>query len=221
MFNQATIYDKDGNVVKRGVFPTLLMTTMAKIDDVSEIVTIDAKEEGDLVYVVGAVTKKDMGGSEYYNMYSEKAGKEFNIGNVSDEDVSSVFDTFKKMNKARRLMQSAKYVEAGGLMTAVRDTAMAGEIGIEFDADKVNSKGKMLLNELLYSETEGRFLVTVKYEDRREFERIFEGKYSRIGEVKGDSLVMKKGGKEILNENVDNLLSIYHKTEDTEERRAA
>jgi phosphoribosylformylglycinamidine synthase len=221
MYNQATNYDENGNEVKRGVFPTILMTTAAKIDDVNNIVTIDAKQEGDLVYVVGSVTNADMGGSEFVNMYGERMGIEFHVGEISDEDISEVYDTFERMNIANkdRLLQSAKYVEAGGLVNAVKDTAMAGELGIEFDISDIDSENSyMLLHEKMYSETEGRFVVTIKKENQKQFEKLFEGKFSQIGTVKGNEFRMYNEGMELLSESIDDMLAAYHKTE---ERRLA
>lgn len=212
MYNQATMFDENGNSVKRGVFPTILMTTFAKIDDVSNITTIDAKEEGDYVYVVGSKTKADMGGSEYYNWLSERTGTEFNIGRVSSESIEDVFETFGKMNNAcnERLLNSAAYVEAGGLMTAIKNTAMAGEKGIEFDIDMLDKEEGMRLHEIMYGETEGRFLVTVSEANKARFEELFAGKYSPIGVIKGDEIKMKYRGNEMLSEKVGLMLGIYH-----------
>jgi len=215
MYNQATVYDEQGNVVKRGVFPTILMTTVSKIDNVDDIVTVDAKSQGDLVYIVGARTKADMGGSEFFNMYSEDVGTEYNIGKVSDENVLDVYETFRMMNQAQksRLVQSAKYVEAGGLVTAVKETAMAGQLGIELDLDSVRQDKGLKSYELMYGETEGRFLVTVKPEDKDKFERIFSGKCSLVGSVKGEDFVLRKDGDVLLSEPIDELLKVYHKME--------
>jgi len=219
MYNQAEVYDEAGNVVKRGVFPTILMTSFAKIDDVSDIVTISAKSEGDLVYVVGSKTKADMGGSEYMNMHSEQTGIELNIGQVSDENMGEVFDTFKKMNKAKDngILQSAKYVEAGGLAMAIKDTATAGDWGIQFNMDNLDKAEGIELYEAMYGETEGRFLVTIKPEEQQAFETLFEGKFSRVGEVKGKIYQMKHEGETILDECVGKMLSIYHKIEPIED----
>lgn len=212
MYNHATMFDENGNSVKRGVFPTILMTTFAKIDDVSNITTIDAKEEGDYVYVAGSRTKADMGGSEYYNWLSERTGTEFNIGRVSSESIEDVFETFGKMNNAcnERLLNSAAYVEAGGLMTAIKNTAMAGEKGIEFDIDMLDKEEGMRLHEIMYGETEGRFLVTVSEANKARFEELFAGKCSPIGVIKGDEIKMKYGGNEMLSEKVGQMLGIYH-----------
>ncbi|MBR9691631.1 hypothetical protein GOV06_02495 [Candidatus Woesearchaeota archaeon] len=210
MYNQATMYDKDGNVVKRGVFPTILMTTMAKIDNVDDLVTIDVKEEGNLVYVVGASTKDNLGGSEYHNMYGERVEDDLHIGKVSDEDVSDAFDTFKKINKSNKLLQSAIYIEAGGLAMAARSSAMAGERGIDLNLNRVHQEDNLTWREQMYSETEGRFLVTINAGNKTEFEKIFDEKYSLVGVVGGDSLRISQGTNELISESVDDLLGVYH-----------
>ncbi len=212
MYNQAAMFDENGNLVKRGVFPAIFMTTFAKIDNASNITTIDAKDEGDYVYVVGSKTKADMGGSEYYNWLSEKTGTEFNIGRVSSESVEDVFETFAKMNAAcnEGLLNSSAYIEAGGLMTAIKNTAMAGEKGIEFDIDMLDKEEGMQLHEIMYGETEGRFLVTVSEANKARFEELFAGKYSPIGVVKGDEIKMKYGVREMFSEKVGTMLGIYH-----------
>ena len=214
MYNQAKIYDEEGNVVQRGVWPTLFMLTAAKMDDVSKIVTIDAKKEGDIVYVVGATTKADMGGSEYLNMLGEANDIEYNIGQVSDEDITDVMDTYKKMNTAvdAGMLQSSMYVEAGGLMTAIAHSAMAGNIGMEISMDNVHCEEGLNGYEIMYGETEGRFLVSVSSEQREEFERLMGKKASCIGVVKGDSLIVRdKQVIEVISENVEDMLNVYHK----------
>jgi len=218
MYNQAKVYDDKGNIVERGVFPTIFMTTFAKIDEVTDIVTVSAKTQGDLVYVVGSKTKADMGGSEYMNMHSEQTGEEFNIGQVSDENMADVFDTFRRMNKAKDvgMIQSAKYVESGGIAMAVKDTSTAGEHGIEFDMSKLDKEDGIQLYEAMYGETEGRFLVTIKPGEQKAFESLFEGKFSKVGEVKGTTYQMKHEGETILDEGVGKILSIYHKIEPVE-----
>jgi len=218
MYNQALIYDEDGNIVRKGVFPTILMTTFAKIDNAGDVITVDAKAEGDLVYVVGSTTKGEMGGSEYMNMYSEATGTEYNAGEVSDESIPDVFKTFNKVDEANKkgMFESSIYVESGGVVMAVADTARAGELGIEFNIDKVhkdNENNEIELYQAMYGTTEGRFVVTIKPEKKKEFESLFKDKYSKIGVVKGSKLTMKNNGETVLDEDVGKMLSVYHRRE--------
>jgi len=212
MYNQATVYDENGNKVQRGIFPEIQMITFAKIDDASKIVTIDAKREGDIVYLVGSKTKLDMGGSEYANMYAEKLGIDFRVGDVSNENITEVYDTFTKMNKAQKkgLLQSAKYVEAGGLAIALKDTACAGELGIEASTENLYTSG-LKINDMLFGETEGRFLITVRPQDRANIEKVFDGKYTQIGVVKGKDLVIHNSREVLIRKGTDEMLKTYHK----------
>ncbi len=214
MYNQATVYDKNGNKIERGVFPMLFMTTIAKIDDVSKIVTADVKQKGDLIYVVGAKTKADMGGSEFNNMWSEKDGIEYHVGNVSREKSEDVLDTYKRMNVAQLngLLQSAQYIGDGGLALALKDAAVAGMKGIEADFSKVHKDNSITNNdELMYSVTEGRFLVTVKAENKDQFEKMFKNKISRIGIVNGkESLTFKDGRDELMDVSLKEMVESYH-----------
>lgn len=212
MYNQAKVYDEKGKEVKRGVFPTLLMISLGKMDDISKMVTADAKDTGDLVYVVGSKTKSDLGGSEFMNLYSELSGNEFNVGKVSDENISDVYDTFRKMNAAvnNGFLKSSKYIEAGGLAIALRDTAMAGEKGVIFDVDRVHKDTTCGIDDVLYSETEGRFLVTISKDKKEKFENLFNGKYSRIGEITDSNFVAKNNGRSLFARNISGMLSVYH-----------
>ena len=50
---------------KISIPPTILFSTIGKIEDVRKAVTMDAKRPGDMVYVLGE-TRKELGGSEWY-----------------------------------------------------------------------------------------------------------------------------------------------------------
>jgi len=189
------------------------MNTFAKIDDIDKIVTIDAKQEGDLVYVVGSTTKADMGGSEYMNMHSERIGEEFNIYKVSDESIEDCYATFEQVNQAtdEQILQSCQYVEAGGLAIALRNTAMAGEIGMDVNIANVLQAEDLQDYQLMYSETEGRFLVTVKAEHQDQFQKIFGVRCSLIGRTGGDNITIRRGETELVSESLDARLKSYHK----------
>ncbi len=55
--------------VKISIPPTLLFSTIGKIEDVRKAVTMDAKRPGDLVYVLGE-TYPELGGSEWYALHN-------------------------------------------------------------------------------------------------------------------------------------------------------
>ncbi len=50
---------------KISIPPTVLFSTIGKMDDVRKAVTMDVKRPGDRVYVLG-ITRDELGGSEYF-----------------------------------------------------------------------------------------------------------------------------------------------------------
>lgn len=214
MFNQATIYDEKGNVVKRGVFPTLLMITMSKLNFAGNVMTVDAKHEGDFIYIVGEPTGADFGGSELYNMYGEMRGEILNVGRVSNVPYSNFYETCRRMKAAhdQGILQSARYVEAGGVTIALRDTACAAERGVHVDLGAVHSEQGIGPREKLHGETEGRFIITAKPHDAGAIERRFRNSgCSLIGVVTGDQLRIDSPGYEsLVAPRVAGILSEYH-----------
>ena len=64
----------------------------------------------------------------------------------------------------------------------------------------------------MYGETEGRFLVTVKAENKERFEKLFDGKYSEVVAVKGKDLKMKEDGRsDTFSLSVPDMLKVYHR----------
>ncbi len=57
MFNDFSGFDAENNRVKISVPPTLLISSIGVLEDVSRAVSMDAKAEGDLVYVIGGPRK--------------------------------------------------------------------------------------------------------------------------------------------------------------------
>ncbi|MFA7675115.1 MAG: AIR synthase-related protein, partial [Endomicrobiia bacterium] len=88
--------------------------------------------------------------------------------------------------------------------------------GINIDADliKIDDK-KMTLAEILFSESNTRFIVEVKPENVSGFEQILKGHiFSKIGQVSNDknlTLISKKS-KVLIKENITNLQKAWQKT---------
>lgn len=89
-------------------------------------------------------------------------------------------------------------------------TAMGGRLGLTIDLANAPGAGDEAIrdDQLLFSESCGRFLVTVPKEDRKGFESIFEGlPYGLVGEVTDNPelVITGKSGKELLRENIFSL----------------
>ena len=148
--------------------PALLFTVSSVVEDVKTSVTMEAKFPGDLVYVLGE-TKNELGGSEYYQLV-EKIGL-----HVPKVDVSHVWPLYLALHRAIRegLVSSAHAVAKGGLAVHLALVAMGGELGMEVHIGKAPSRPGLSATQLLYSESAGRFVVTVDPARKEAFEKLF------------------------------------------------
>ena len=189
--------------VKISIPPTLLFSVISKIEDVRMAVTMDAKRPGDLVYVLGT-TYPELGGSEYYAM------KGFIGTNPPRVKIEEAKRRYIALSNAMRkgLVASCHDCSDGGLAVCLAETAFSGDLGMAIDLDRVPQEGCSRLDTLLFSESQSRFVVTVKREMKEAFERTMEGTggISLVGEVQeSKELLFTKSGKVVMREDLDGL----------------
>jgi len=200
---------KDGTSVRVSAPPTLQMSAAGKINDWENCITMDAKDETDLVYVLG-MTKDECGASEYYEMLGEVGRK------VPVVDFGRNLRMYKAFSNAVKsgLVKSAHGCYKGGLGVALAQAAFAGGFGMYVDLGEVPVEGVDRDDKILFSESAGRFVVTVDATKVSEFEAAMEGHdYRAIGMTTGDNLRLRGlDGREILNENIYALKDAWRST---------
>jgi len=190
--------------------PTLLFTVSSVVKDIRKCVTMDAKCPDDIVYILGE-TGDELGGGEYYQMMGE-------VGlNVPWVDVNKSWPMYIALHKAMDagLVSSAHAVSRGGLAVHMAMVAMAGETGMDIRLEDVPVTDDLSDTKILYSESSGRFIVTVDPAKQEAFERIFAGmKIGRAGIVNGSSNFRVKGqnGTLLINEKTDQLKDCWKRT---------
>lgn len=218
MFNDFKGFDENGEPIVISAKPTLLASSLAVMDDVRTAVSLDAKFPGDFVYVVG-LDRTELGGSEYFAMMgTEREGKPF-IGNrVPEVDVAQNKCAYDSLASAiaSGLVASAQSVHRGGLGVALAKTAMGGRLGMEVALDNLNLPSTMRRADYdLYSESQGRFVVTVSPANASRFERAMGSVYTnRVGVVREapDFVVRNNGGHEVVRVDINSMLNIYRAT---------
>ncbi len=174
--------------VKISIPPTLLVSVIGVIDDVARCVTLDAKRAGDLVYLIGD-TRAELGGSEYLNWLGDAQRGDGYLGTVVPRvDPATSRRTCEVVAAAIEagLVRSAHALGPGGLALALARTAMAGRLGLEVALDRVPIQGSLGPAEILYSESGGRFLLTIAADDRRRFEAVLGNQsWGQLGLVTG------------------------------------
>jgi phosphoribosylformylglycinamidine synthase len=114
----------------------------------------------------------------------------------------------------RKIFSSSISVGRGGLGIALAKSAIGGMLGIKISLKNISKK----LNsddELLFSESQGRILVSISPYNKKKFEKIFNKlKYYHIGTVTSGNKIEIKGinNKTIIKCNINNLLKSYRKT---------
>ncbi|MBI5135233.1 phosphoribosylformylglycinamidine synthase, partial [Candidatus Uhrbacteria bacterium] len=126
MFNDFKGFDQDGKPFTLSIPPTLLVSSLAVMDDARSAMTLDAKTPGDLVYVLGE-TRDELGASEYYAMHDAVGA------NVPMVDTQKNIILYQALNEAiaKGVVASAQSVHRGGLAAALVKTAVGGMLGMD------------------------------------------------------------------------------------------
>lgn len=190
--------------------PTPVLSVVG-VGDTTNIKTIPFKNEGDKIILVGK-TYFDLDGSEYSRTIHELIqgtspavnnseileNSEAVLSVVSNEDVTAIHS-----------------VGSGGIAVALSKMSANSDLGAKIDIEaidkEISSEGEDLLFDTLFSESYGRYLLTVK---ERAVDEVMDSlanvSAKVIGEVKGDKLIL--GSTEIaVSEIKENYLKQFEK----------
>ncbi len=154
---------------KVSALETLQFSCIGVVANITHCVTMDSKFTGDRVYVLG-VTRNELGGSEYYAHFGYVG---INVPQVFPKKFSRVY---KSLHQAIRqeLAASVHGVYRGGLGVHLAMAAMGGNLGMNVDLSKVAADHVCRDDIILFSETPGRFIVTVAPANSEAFEALFK-----------------------------------------------
>ena len=156
---------------KISVPPTLLFSVIARMPDVRRAITMDVKQPGDLVFIVGE-TRAELGASEYYAMHEA-------IGNrVPQVDAQQARALYEALSHAmeRDWVNACHDCSDGGFGVAAAEMAFAGGYGMQLDLRAMPREAEIDRDDtLLYSESASRFVVTVPPQHRALFLQAMSG----------------------------------------------
>ncbi|GAB4262889.1 MAG: hypothetical protein Kow0080_00630 [Candidatus Promineifilaceae bacterium] len=188
-----------GDGRKHAIPGTLLISALGIVPNVNQTVTMDWKQAGNHLYIIGD-TWAELGGSHYQQV----GGTVQPQHNVIPRPVKNALDRMRALHQAIRagLVQACHDISEGGLVVALAEMALAGGLGAEIVLDRVPGHAQAAGDDaaILFSETLSRFLVEVRPEDAPRFEAMMAGQpHNCIGELGGDRLriaSMNPQGKE-------------------------
>jgi phosphoribosylformylglycinamidine synthase II len=166
------------NGERRDIPHTLLISALSRVEDVRQCVTMDLKEPGNALYLVGH-TRDETAGS-HYAMITGLTG-----GSVPRADLLTAPKVFAAIHTAvgKGLIRACHDLSEGGLAVAIAEMAFAGGVGVDITGIGQLPGADGLPDEIrLFSESVTRFLVEVKPENIVAFEECLTGlPFVRVG----------------------------------------
>ena len=181
-----------------GIYPTPIIGMVGIVHNMSDITTQHVKEVGDFVYLIGHSTD-EIGGSEVQKLLNGKFE-----GKAPHLDLKVEVKRQKQLLKAIQngVIESAHDISDGGLAVALAEKVMTTDLGIE-----LTMNGEHLIE--LFSETQSRFIVTVKEENRKVFESLVDD-VNFIGYVTNEGRMKVTFNDElVIDESVDELTKVW------------
>jgi phosphoribosylformylglycinamidine (FGAM) synthase-like enzyme len=196
---------------RHAIPPTLLISAMGLIEDVSLAVTMDFKQAGDVVYLVGEF-QPAFGGSHYTLIHPAEAAR---VKAVPAVPVAAP-DTYRLVHTAmqRGLVRACHDLSEGGLGVAAAEMCIGGRLGMMMTPLPAGFKGgqvtprippapsRLAEEELLlalFGETNGCLLVEVRAGDQAAYEKLMAGAaFCQLGSVTAEPLLSIGYGDEAL-----------------------
>lgn len=160
--------------------PTMQFTATGVVPDLTRCLTLEPKVAGDLVYVVG-MTRNELGGSEYYDLLGYVG---LNVPKVQPSEFLPIYRALERA-VALGLPASCHGIYRGGLGVHAALMSFGSGMGMRLDLQAVPTEEEGLRNDrILFSESCGRFIVTVPPSEKGRFEELFNGlACALVGEI--------------------------------------
>jgi phosphoribosylformylglycinamidine synthase len=156
---------------KISIPPTLLVTAVAVMPDLTKGVSMEFKTAGDLVYVLGW-TRNELGGSEYLAELGQLGDR---VPQVHIEESVPLYQALAAAT-SKGLVRSCHDCSDGGMVITLAESAFAGGLGVTVDLKKVPLAENIEREDvILFSESPSRFVVSVSPQHKEEFEQLFTG----------------------------------------------
>ncbi|MGI8314602.1 phosphoribosylformylglycinamidine synthase subunit PurL [Halobacillus mangrovi] len=178
----------------KAIYPTPIVGMVGLIDETGHITQSHVKQSGDLIYIVGK-TNPEFGGSELQGMLE---GRHFGKAPAIDLEIESRRQNQVLTAIRSGLIESAHDLAEGGLGVALAESLFDQELGCE-----VYVEGDVTT--ALFSETQSRFLISVKPENKRAFEQAVTDA-RLIGTVTHDGIYRVKAGDQLVLEEQTSVL---------------
>jgi phosphoribosylformylglycinamidine synthase len=182
---------------------TLLISALGIIPDVRQAVTMDAKQAGDVVFLVGE-TRHELAGGHLELVDPGSAS-----GSAAPSLPKDSLTCYRGLHQAMRrgLVRACHDLSEGGVAVAAAEMCLAGRLGMTVRLGDVVTVGAVDDRARLFSESNGRLLVEVAPEQAAAFRQAMgDCSLAEVGVAGGPSLrVIGSDGQPLLDIAVDEL----------------
>lgn len=173
------------------VYPTPTIGMVGLIDDLKKKMTLDFKEEGDPIFLIGEI-KNDINSSQYLSKicrieFSPAPHFDLNEEYELQQTVSGLIEN--------SLIESAHDISEGGLITTLLEKGFNRELGFEITSVTQSAGGGSAVRKdaFLFGESQSRVVVSVREENVSNFLRHLEKSeiiYARLGTVTSGAIII-------------------------------
>ncbi|MBP6659359.1 MAG: phosphoribosylformylglycinamidine synthase subunit PurL [Chitinophagales bacterium] len=168
----------------RAVNPTPTIGMLGLIDNVDNMMTLDFKNEGDLIYLIGEC-KNDIASSEYLVHHHKVELSPAPHFELTEE--AQIQDAVAQLI-SNKLILSAHDLSEGGLFIAVLESAMSSNFGFE-----IKTCSSIRKDACLFGEGQSRVVVSIAADTKENFENFLQSNHIPnrfLGTVKGKDILI-------------------------------
>ncbi|ALE04396.1 phosphoribosylglycinamide synthetase (plasmid) [Arthrobacter sp. ERGS1:01] len=148
-----SLYNQTGSTP---IHPSPVVAVLGKFDDVARRTPSGWQEDGQAIYLLGT-TAAEMDGSEWANLRSHLGGLPPKVDLARERELGEIL-----INASRDgMIDSAHDLSEGGLAAALVESALRYNTGARVALDEVAARDGVDTFTLLFSETQGRAIVSV------------------------------------------------------------
>jgi phosphoribosylformylglycinamidine synthase subunit PurSL len=190
--------------------PTLLISAVSVLSNVNRAISMDCKQEDDLVYIVGT-TWNELGGSHYYKIHGYIGS---NVPKVNPGKGKQLMNALSAAIE-EGLVMACHDCSEGGIGVAAAEMAFAAGLGMKISLKHIPLGEPISRDDIvLFSESNTRFLAEVSPEHKTRFENMMTGiDFAAIGQVTGKQSLEVYGisGEKVLSAPLAELKEAWQK----------
>lgn len=191
------------------IYPTPTIGMIGLIENIEHCLTATFKEVGDAIYLIGEVAT-DLNGSEFLAYYYGELGTD---APPCDLDREKALQDFLVEAAKQHVLHSAHDLSDGGLAVALAECAiMNPDCQIGFEVSISVEPSEYVMQSVLFSEAQGRVIVSVAPEKQPELERLaqqFGLPFRLVGRTQPQQATLRINTQLVLSARIEQLHQAY------------